>query len=98
MDHLLFYNAKPTFINYFLIAFLVRSKRSLLVARPTDFMSFFETQSSLNIKQTIKLAFDLQKKYEKSTHMGSYSQNMPLRLQNGNYESFQRYPEHFVNF
>jgi len=92
MDHLLFQSSKPAFLNYFYVAFILRSRRSLLNTGPSGLTSFLQTKSALNVKQTIKLAYDLQKKYEKNVNMGSYAQNLPLCLNKDQYELFQRYP------
>jgi len=68
----------------------MKNKKILLSLPSRDSLEvFLKTESEINIKQILKLAYQLLKKYDTNVFMGSYANNLPLKIgENSEYESF----------
>ena len=101
MDHLFMKNSEPELLLYFLGAYLLSSKSQLLqVGCVEDLAIFLQTPTAIPFKKIMTLAEQLHSKHKTSIFPGTFGQNLPVcSPETGScYQSFTRYPEHFVSF
>lgn len=105
VDHLFLRSNEPELLLYFLCAYLLCSKSQLMqVNCVEDLAVFLNSQTAIPFKKIMTLAESLHSKLKTSSIFpGSFGQNLPVSNQDGSessscYQSFTRYPDHFVSF
>ena len=104
IDHLFMRNSEPEMLLYFVGAFLLSAKSQLLqVACVEDLAVFLNTPTAIPFKKIMTLAEQLHTRLKTGDIFpGCFGQNLPICHQSATststYQSFTRYPDHFVSF
>ena len=103
MDHLFLRSNEPELLLYFLGAYLVCSKAQLMqLSCVEDLSVFLNTPTSLPFKKIMTMAETLHSRLKTQVIPGNFGMNLPVSSPSnaglGCYQSFTRYPDHFVSF
>ena len=99
IDHLFMRSEEPELLLYFLGAYLVCSKSQLMqVNCIEDLALFLNTSTAVPFKKIMTTAEAMHSKHKNDIFPGNCGINLPILGAGGCYQSFTRYPEHFVSF
>lgn len=88
---------EPELLLYFLGGYLLSHKSQLLqIGCVEDLAVFLSQQTTVPFKKLLALTESLHAKLKRSIFPGNCGHNLPVSQQGSTYQSFTRYPEHFV--
>lgn len=95
-DHLI--TNCPSFMYYFVVAYLITFRRQLLNTKETtDFDYFFQRRNPTNVSKLISRAYEIKRKSLSSIDPGTFLKPFEP-LPSGGYPIFNQYPNFIINY